>query len=181
MSRNEMHPSVTLLPLDATVHATMLQAVYAATPAYWGIYNLPGVAPDQAMRDLLAAQETPGRFLMGIVQRIDPDHAEAGAELIGLIDFRLQWPAESTVYIGMIMVAETRQRQGVATQAWRLLRRWLTEDAQMHTARVGIEQFNPTGLQFWLKQGFTLTGESNRTRVGDKFVRILYLEDSHLT
>ncbi|MBK8045695.1 MAG: GNAT family N-acetyltransferase [Anaerolineales bacterium] len=177
MNRDTLSLSVSLLPLDATVHATALQAVYAATPAYWGLYNLPGAAPDQAIRDLQAAQETPGRFLMGIVQRIDPGNAEAGAELIGMIDFRLQWPAEKTVYIGMIMVAEPRQRQGVATQAWQLLRRWLAEGAQMQTARVGIEQFNPTGLQFWLKQGFTLTGESNRTRVGDKFVRTLYLED----
>lgn len=173
-----MATSISLVPLDPNLHTDALQGVYTATPGYWAMYNLPGCPPDQAAKDLEAARTIPGRFLMGIVQRIDPTRAEAGAEMIGVIDFRLHWPAEQVVYIGMLMVAETRQRHGTGTQAWSLLKPWLARSAHMHTARLGAEQFNIGGLKFWQYQGFTLTGESERLRVGDKFVRLLYLEQS---
>ena len=46
----------------------------------------------------------------------------------------------------------------------------------MARARLSVEQFNHRGLKFWLSLGFVLTGESNRVRVGDKLVRLLYME-----
>lgn len=167
---------ISLIPLDAAYHSAALQGVYAATPGYWRLYNLPGSPPDQAAKDLSAAGATQGRFLLGIVKRIDPDDPAAGAELIGVIDLRVQWPAADTAYIGMLMVAEPYQRQGIGTQAWSLLQPWLASTAHLNKARLGVEQFNIAALKFWQHQGFALTGESDRTQVGDKFVRVLYLE-----
>ncbi len=167
---------ISLLPLDPNLHTAALQSVYAATPGYWALYNLPGCPPDQAAQDLRAAAGTEGRYLLGIVQRVDPDDPAAGAELIGLLDFRLRWPGEQMAYIGMLMVAEPYQRQGVGTQAWALLKPWLAESAQIQKVRLGVEQFNVNALKFWQSVGFALTGESDRVRVGDKFVRLLYLE-----
>jgi RimJ/RimL family protein N-acetyltransferase len=170
-----MSTIISLLPLDAAYHTAALQGVYGATPAYWGLYNLPGSPPDQAGKDLVAAGATPGRFLLGIVKRVDPANPAAGAELIGVIDFRLQWPAADTAYIGMLMVAEPYQHCGVGTQAWSLLKPWLASTAHITTARVGVEQFNIAGLKFWQHQGFAVTGESDRVHVGEKSVRLLYL------
>lgn len=167
---------ISLLPLDAEYHAAAVQAVYAATPHYWQMYGLDGPPADQAQRDLAAANETPGRYLAGIVKRVDAQDAAAGAELIGLVDFRLDWPAEGTATIGMLMVAEAYQRQGVGAQAWSLLAPWLAASAHMQKARLSIEQFNIGALKFWEKLGFRLTGESDRVRSGDQFVRHLYLE-----
>ena len=93
-----------------------------------------------------------------------------------MIDFRLHWPTPATAYIGMLMVAAPYQRQGVGTQAWSLLKPWLASTAHVTKARLGVEQFNITGLKFWQHQGFALTGESDRIHVGEKFVRLLYLE-----
>ena len=178
MSQPQSQPHiVTLIPLSPELHAAAVQAVYDATPGYWEMYDLLGAPPDQAATDLNAAAEEEGRFLLGIVRRVDPTNAAAGGELIGVVDFRLHWPAEAVAYVGMVMVAQPYQRQGIATQTWSLLKPWLASTAQMRTARVGVEQFNIPGLKFWESAGFTLTGDSNRLRVGDKFVRILYMDE----
>jgi len=169
---------ISLLPLDAELHAPALQAVYAATPQYWAMYGLPGAPQGQAQEDLDAGSTTPGRYLLGIVRRVDASDADAGAELIGLLDFRLHWPEEGTAYIGMLMVAEPYQRTGVATQAWSLLVPWLATTAKMSKIRTGVEQFNVGALKFWQHMGLHLTGESDRVRSGDLFVRLLYLEQT---
>jgi hypothetical protein len=53
---------------------------------------------------------------------------------------------------------------------------WLIHEAGMYKARLAVEQFNPGALQFFTHLGFQLTGQTARHRVGDKFVRLLYLE-----
>jgi RimJ/RimL family protein N-acetyltransferase len=172
-----MPTTISLLPLDPALHTAALQAVYAATPAYWALYGLPGCPPDQAARDLAAlAAEAPGRALLGIVQPADPAAPDAGAELVGVVDFRRHWPAEGVAYIGMLMVAEPLQRRGIGRQTWQLLRPWLAGPAAMTKVRLGVEQFNHTALKFWTSLDFTLTGESDRVKAGEKFVRLLYLE-----
>lgn len=167
---------VSLLPLDAEYHTEALQAVYAATPNYWRMFGLDGPPAEQAAQDLKAAGETPGRYLLGIVKRVDAQSAAAGAELIGVLDFRLHWPEQGLATIGLLLVAEPYQRQGVGRQAWSLLSPWLAAQAHVRTARLALEQFNYTALKFWEALGFTLTGASDRVRQGDQFVRLLYLE-----
>jgi RimJ/RimL family protein N-acetyltransferase len=174
-------PTVSLLPLNAADHSEALQAVYRATPAYWQMYHLPGSPAGQAARDLEAAADTPGRTLMGIVQRIQNDEPAPGLELaqvemIGVVDFRLHWPDPDVVYVAMIMVAEPYQRQGIGRAAWRLLAPWLAQSAGMSIARAGIEQFNPGALLFLQQLGFSLTGNSSRVQSGKRWVRLLYME-----
>src|SRR5690606_15354781 len=114
--------------------------------------------------------------LMGIVRHIDPTDPSAGVEMVGMVDFRMHWPDVDVVYVAMVMVAEPYQRQGIGTAAWRLLAPWLAQSAKMVTARAGIEQFNPGGLQFVQALGFRLTGESSRVQSGKRWVRLLYME-----
>lgn len=170
--------TISLAPLSLEWHVDALQQVYRATPGYWAMYNLLTAPAGQAESDLRTAAETPGRTLMGIVRRVEDDQTAGAAsvELIGLIDFRLHWPNEQVAAIGMVMVAETYQRLGVGTQAWQLLKPWLATQSQMQQARLTVEQFNPGALQFFQRLGFTLTGEANRIKVGDKFVRLLTME-----
>lgn len=170
-----MPEMITLMPVDAALHTAALQAVYAATPGYWRLYHLPGPPADHAARELAAAQATPGRVLLAILRPLERANPAAGAEMIGVLDFRLHWPDAGIAYIAMLMVAEPLQRQGIGAQAWSLLKPWLANTAGIHTVRVGVEQFNVVALKFWTAQGFTLTGESDRMRVGEKFVRLLYL------
>ena len=172
--------TISLAPLALEWHVAALQQVYLATPGYWTMFNFVTVPPGQAEYDLRAVAETPGRTMLGIVRRTEHDSndeaAQTGVELIGVLDFRLHWPDEQVVYIGMVMVAEPYQRQGIGTQAWALLKPWLVDQAGMQRARLAVEQFNHAALPFFESLGFTLTGESNRIKVGDKFVRLLSME-----
>ena len=172
--------TISLIPLTLDHHIAPLQQVYRATPGYWHLYNLPSSPAGQAERDLQAASEDQGRTLMGIVRPIpNPTMSgglSTGAEMIGMVDFRLHWPRQGTAYLGMVMVAEAVQRQGIATAAWDLLHPWLGDAAQITTVRAGIEQFNPAALKFLQSLGFTMTGETDRVKVGIKFVRMIYME-----
>lgn len=167
---------ISLVPLTQADHTEALQQVYRTTPSYWQMYNLASSPTGQAARDLEAAASTPGRTLLGIVRRLDPDDATAGVEMVGVIDFRLHWPNDDVVYIGMVMVAEPYQRQGIGSAAWHLLAPWLAQSAQVKSARLGIEQFNPDAMRFFQSLGFALTGEANRIQSGQKWVRLLYME-----
>jgi RimJ/RimL family protein N-acetyltransferase len=167
---------ISLLPLSLEYHLAALQQVYRATQGYWQLYQLPGNPVDQAERDLRVADETPGRYMLGIVRRLVEADPSAGAELIGIVDFRLDWPMTAVAYVGMLLVAEPYQRQGIGRQAWQLLEPWLTTTAQMTKARLGVEQFNPPALKFFEQLGFALTGTADRIKTGDKFVRLLYME-----
>ncbi len=167
---------ITLMPLSTEHHEALLQEVYANTPGYWAMYSMLTAPNGQAARDLAEAKETLGRTMMGIVKPIAPGNPDAGGEMIGLVDFRLHWPGEQIAYVGMVMVAEPLQRQGIGTQAWALLEPWLAGNAGIRKARVGVEQFNTGAMAFFHRLGFIMTGEANRVKVGDKMVRLLYME-----
>src|SRR5215203_5258889 len=96
-------PAITLIPLNPEDHVAALQAVYTATPAYWAMYNWPSAPATQAEHDLRTAAETPGRTLLGLVRRRQTKEPAASGELIGLLDFRLHWPGQYVVSIGMVM------------------------------------------------------------------------------
>lgn len=187
--------SIALMPLSPTLHVGALQHLYRATPRYWQLYEYANVPAGQAANDMRSAAETPGRYLMGVVQ---PTHTQGDAsastaaqpdspqpstpqpstpgELIGLVDFRLDWPTAGTAYLGMVMVAERYQRRGFGTVAWQLLRPWLADKAGMSRVRLRVEQFNPGALQFFESLGFQLTGEATRVKVGEQLVRLLDME-----
>jgi len=171
-----MSSPISLIPLTVQHHANALQEVYAQTPSYWHMYNMPSVTPQQAERDLNDAADVPGRTMLGIAQRVERTNPDAGAMLIGLVDFRLNWPEERMAYLGMLMVAEPLQRQGIGRKAWRMLMQWLLKSTDVTTVRLGVEQFNPGAMQFFQSLGFQLTGDANRIQSGDKLVRLLYME-----
>jgi len=167
---------ISLIPLDPQLHTDALQQVYALTPAYWEMYHLPSAPAGQAGRDLAAVQEETGRTALGILRPNRPGDPSAGAQLIGLLDFRMHWPEQGRVYVGMVMVAEPYQRQSVATEAWGLLEEWLAGQAAISLARLTVEQFNIGGLRLFQHIGFTLTGEARRTKSGQRLVRLLVME-----
>ena len=171
-----MTHSISLLPLDASLHADALQRVYELSPAYWAMYHMAQAPAGQAARDLAAIDDEPGRMGLGIAAANEPGNAAAGAQLVGMIDFRLQWPDPDMAYIGILLVAEPFQRQRVGSDAWALLEPWLADEANLRAVKLGIEQFNPGALRFFQSLGFSLTGEAQRIRSGKRLVRLLAME-----
>lgn len=168
--------SISLLPLDAPLHADALQRVYELSPAYWAMYHLPQAPAGQSARDLAAIEAEPGRMGLGMLAANEPGKPQAGAQLVGLIDLRLHWPDPDTAYIGIVLVAEPFQRRRVGSNAWALLEPWLAAEGGARAVRLGVEQFNPGALKFFQSLGFTLTGEAQRIRSGKRLVRLLAME-----
>jgi len=169
-------PPVSLIPLEPEQHDSALQRVYELTPGYWEMYGLITAPQGQGQRDLQSIQADQGRYGMGILLPNQPGDPEAGAQLVGIIDFRLHWPQQGMAYIGMFLVAEPFQRQGIGTAAWKLLEPWLLSQANMSVVRLGVEQFNPAAMKFFQSLQFQLTGDSHRVRTGKKLVRLLYMD-----
>lgn len=163
---------VSLLPLELSLHADALQRVYELSPAYWAMYHLAQVPAGQAARDLAAIEKEPDRTALGILMANESSNPQAGAQLVGLIDFRMNWPAPGTVYIGIVLVAQPLQRRGVGSEAWSLLEKWLA-NAGCREVRVGVEQFNIRALKFFQSIGFALNGDAQRIRSGKRLVRLL--------
>jgi RimJ/RimL family protein N-acetyltransferase len=168
--------NLTLAPLESVLHSELLQAVYDASPDYWEMYDISALSRRQALRDLQQAERTPGRTLLGILLPASPPSGEYRAEMVGCIDIRLHFPAGNVVAVGMIMVAMPHRRKGIAREAWNLIEAWLASSAQMQSAQARVEQFNIPAMRFFSAVGFTMTGEAERTQVGDKFVRLLTME-----
>lgn len=171
-----MTHSISLLPLEAALHAEALQRVYELSPSYWTMYHLAQAPEGQAARDLAAIEGEPGRIGLGIACANRPGDPQAGAQLVGLTDFRLHWPDADTAYVGILMVAEPFQRQGVGRAAWHLLEPWLAGEAGLRAVKLGVEQFNPGALRFFQSLGFALSGEAQRIRSGKRLVRLLAME-----
>jgi RimJ/RimL family protein N-acetyltransferase len=171
-----MSTVINLVPLSSEHHVEALQGVYKAVPSFWNMYGRQGAPDGQALRDLVEVESTPGRIMMGIVRRLQEDNPTSGQEMIGVVDFRMQWTRQDTVYLAMVMVAESMQRQGIGSEAWRLHAVWFRDNAGLHTVRLGVEQFNTSALRFFNSIGFQLTGDASRIRVGDKWIRLLYME-----
>ena len=168
-------PPITLIPLSAE-HAAPLQAVYDAAPAYWLLFGLDSLPPGQAALDLAAAAADPARTLLGILQRVNPDDPAAGQTMVGALDLRRHFPDEERATLGLLIIAEPFQRQGIGRTAWALLESWLAQQPGLTTARLSVEQFNIPALRFFTALGFTLTGEATRRKVNDTFVRYLDME-----
>lgn len=169
-------PQVSLMPLDVKYHTAALQRVYEATPGYWQMFGLLTAPQGLAERDLEALAGEHGRNCMGILLPNEPGNVEAGAELVGIIDFRLHWPDQTVAYVGMVLVAEPFQRRRIGTAAWQLLEPWLAGEAGIQTVQLAVEQFNLPALKFFESLGFVLTGDSRRAHSGRKLVRMLYME-----
>lgn len=160
-------PRVSLRPLSAEDVAAV-QAVFEATPDYFAQLTGEPPAGHEAQRtfDSLAGQ--PGRLWLGLFV---PD--EAGLpDLIGLLDLRLGFPEPQTVTLGLLLVCEARQRQGLGSQAYRLLEGWLRQqDFDLVELHVAGQAFG--AQQFWRQLGFEFSGQQQRVALGRKSVRLL--------
>lgn len=176
-------PTISLLPLTLDQHSELLQAVYRAAADYWALYGLREAPANQALHDLREAATTPGRTVMGIVRPVstssnghDEQRTRGAVEMVGMLDIRLHYPGDTIASLGMIVVAQAVRRQGIARAALGYLEPWLAASAGMRTLRLGVEQFNPGALAFFQAAGFVVTGQAARHQVGEKFVRLLYME-----
>jgi GNAT superfamily N-acetyltransferase len=89
-----------------------------------------------------------------------------GGAPIGVADVIRDFPAKGTAMIGLFLLQEDRQRQGLGSAAYFALERIIRDGLCCHRIRLAVVDSNPV-QGFWEKLGFALTGEA-RPHAGAK-------------
>ena len=166
MSATSPFPDLRLVPL-APDDAPRLQAVYEATADYFHLVAGGAPPPGAAERALLEAAAIPDRHIMGIVLEKD---------LIGVLDFRLRYPAADTAYLGLLLLVPEARGKGYGSLAMEIWETWLSVQTPITRVRLGVVGHNRRAIRFWLARGYQFTGEARRVTVGAAAPRVLIME-----
>jgi GNAT superfamily N-acetyltransferase len=137
-----------------------LQRVIEDAPTYAQLVTgvPPGAADAQSTYTILPEGKTyEDKFVFGIY---------CGDEMVGCADLIRGYPDAVTAYLGLLLVSEKHQRQGIGRRAFQLLeecvRGWRTYDR----IRVAVVRTNDGVISFWRRLGFEPTGEIKPYRYG---------------
>lgn len=74
-------------------------------------------------------------------------------EILGVVDFLSNYPEKDTILIGLFIIKNDKQKQGLGTKIFRYLEN-LFKDKKFLKIRIGVLVDNEIGLFFWKKQNF---------------------------
>ena len=74
-------------------------------------------------------------------------------EILGVVDYLTHYPEKNTVLIGLLIIKNDKQKQGLGTKIFRYLEN-LFKDKKFLKIRIGVLVDNEIGLSFWKKQNF---------------------------
>ena len=74
-------------------------------------------------------------------------------EILGVVDYLTDYPEKNTVLIGLLIIKNDKQKQGLGTRIFRYLEN-LFKDKKFLKIRIGVLVDNEIGLSFWKKQNF---------------------------
>lgn len=128
----------------ALQHVPLLHQIYAETPHYFKLLGtkLPNV--NEVKRDVETALHDPRRKLALLYDEAD--------ELVGSIDYKINYPETGDLTINLLLIREDRQNQRLGQQAIQ----HLEEGLPVGTNRVlaSVLGKNPRGARFWERLGY---------------------------
>lgn len=135
-----------------------LQRVIEGAPCY--AHRITGVPPGQADAQstytaLPEGKTYEDKFVFGIY---------LGSEMVGCADLIRSHPNPATALLGLLLVSEARQRQGVGRGAYSLIEEFVRTWKTCDRIRIGVVRTNEGVIPFWSKLGFEPTGEVNPYR-----------------
>ena len=74
-------------------------------------------------------------------------------EILGVVDYLTHYPEKNTVLIGLLIIKNDKQKQGLGTKIFRYLKK-LFKNKKFLKIRIGVLVDNQIGLSFWKKQNF---------------------------
>ena len=74
-------------------------------------------------------------------------------EILGVVDYLTHYPEKNTVLIGLLIIKDDKQKQGLGTKIFRYLEK-LFRNKKFLKIRIGVLVDNEIGLSFWKKQNF---------------------------
>ncbi len=79
--------------------------------------------------------------------------------MVGVVDLLDGWPDPSTTHLGLLLLDESHQHQGIGSIVWQQLQAMLARKPHVRTVRAAVVQTNIEVLPFWTRCGFTDTGQ----------------------
>lgn len=79
--------------------------------------------------------------------------------LIGMIDCLIGFPTKEKAHIGLLLISESYQSQGLGKSAYQNLEHYLRTFSSISKIRLAVVVTNKKVLKYWENMGFTLTGE----------------------
>ena len=74
-------------------------------------------------------------------------------EISGVVDYLTDYPEKNTILIGIFIIKNDKQKQGLGTKIFRYLEK-LFKNEKFLKIRIGVLVDNEIGLSFWKKQNF---------------------------
>ena len=74
-------------------------------------------------------------------------------EILGVVDFLSDYPEKDTILIGLFIIKNDKQKQGLGTKIFRYLEKSF-KNKKFLKIRIGVLVDNEIGLSFWKKQNF---------------------------
>jgi RimJ/RimL family protein N-acetyltransferase len=118
----------------------------------------PGPAEAQSDYTLLPEGKSyADKFVYGIFRK---------GEMVGCADVIRGYPTGDTAFIGLLLIAEANQRQGIGQAAYRQIEEQCRSWPGIQRIRLGVVETNTMVIPFWEKMGFRRTGETRPYRYG---------------
>ena len=74
-------------------------------------------------------------------------------EILGVVDYLTDYPEKNTILIGLLIIKNDKQKQGLGTKIFRYLENSF-KNKNFLKIRIGVLVDNQIGLSFWKKQNF---------------------------
>ena len=74
-------------------------------------------------------------------------------EILGVVDFLSNYPEKDTILIGLFIIKNDKQKQGLGTKIFRYLEKSF-KNKKFLKIRIAVLVDNEIGLSFWKKQNF---------------------------
>lgn len=144
--------TITIKPI-ALPNASQLHQLYLATPSYFNLLGSPVPSLQEVIRDIETALYDPRRKL---------ELLYIGRELVGSLDYKVNYPYQGDVTINLLMMRGDMQSRGLGKAVVRDLERRLTDDPRMGSQRLlaSVLGDNQRAIQFWERLGFTFATDA---------------------
>lgn len=147
-----------------------LQRMLDEAPTY--AHRVTGVPPGRA--DALSTYTAlpdgktyDDKFVLGIYH---------GERMVGCADLIRGYPNATTAMLGLLLLSEKHQRQGIGRAAYGLVEAFVKEWGTCDRVRIGVVRRNEDVIPFWTRLGFERTGEIKPYRYGSVESEVIVLE-----
>ena len=144
-----------------------LQSVLESAPAYFRIVGgaPPGPAEAQSLFTALPAGKSyEDKFVWGLY---------SGPAMIGCADVIRGYPTPDKAVIGLLLLAEPWQQQGLGRAFAALVEQTIAGWDAIKCLRIGVALANSGALRFWQRLGYVETGEVKAADPGGFPVAVL--------